>query len=139
MDTTIDEIKKAKDDKESPFFAFCSIPSPHPPLDPPQEWFGTYKDTQLPPLNYTENEFERLPQYLIDHLDIKDPGKYDMKKVDRQRRLYYDLAAYCDAQIGRLVKYMDDSGLRENTLIIFSSDHGTTLYDHGFNDYYTKK
>jgi arylsulfatase A-like enzyme len=137
VDTTIEEIEKVKNDDDSPFFAFCSIPSPHPPLDPPQEWVGTYKDITLPPLNYTENEFERLPKYLIDHLDIKDPGKYDMEKVDRQRRLYYDLAAYCDAQIGRLVAYIDKSGLRENTLIIFSSDHGTTLFDHGFKNKHT--
>jgi arylsulfatase len=137
VDTAISEIKKAKDENNIPFFAFCSIPSPHPPLDPPQEWIGTYKDITLPPLNYSENEYKNLPQYLIDHLDIKDPGKYDMEKVDRQRRLYYDLAAYCDAQIGRLVKYLDDSGLRENTLVIFSSDHGTTLFDHGFKNKHT--
>ncbi len=137
VDTTIAEIKKAKDENKSPFFAFCSIPSPHPPLDPPQEWVGTYKDITLPPLNYSENEYKKLPQYLIDHLDLKDPGKYDMEKVDRQRRLYYDLAAYCDAQIGRLVKYLDDSGLRNNTLVIFSSDHGTTLFDHGFKNKHT--
>lgn len=137
VDTTIAEINKKQDENESPFFAFCSIPSPHPPLDPPQEWVGTYKDIPLPPLNYTENEFERLPQYLIDHLDIKDPGNYDMEKVNRTRRLYYDLAAYCDAQIGRLVTYLDESGLRENTMVIFSSDHGTTLFDHGFKNKHT--
>ena len=137
VDTAIEEINKTQEAKESPFFAFCSIPSPHPPLDPPQEWIGTYKDIALPPLNYSENEFTRLPQYLIDHLDIKDPGIYDMEKVDRQRRLYYDLAAYCDAQIGRLIKYLDESGLRQNTLVIFSSDHGTTLFDHGFKNKHT--
>jgi arylsulfatase A-like enzyme len=137
VDTTISEIEKSKDNDETPFFAFCSIPSPHPPLDPPQEWIDTYKDISLPPLNYTKDEFKKLPKYLIDHLDIKDAGTYDMEKVDKQRRLYYSLAAYCDAQIGRLVDYLDSSGLRENTLVIFSSDHGTTLFDHGFKNKHT--
>jgi arylsulfatase A-like enzyme len=48
------------------------------------------------------------------------------------RRLYYGLAAYCDHQVGRLVRYLDDRGLRENTMVIFTSDHGTQLMDHGF-------
>jgi arylsulfatase A-like enzyme len=137
IDTTIDEIEKAKSEPNRPFFAFCSIPSPHPPLDPPDEWVDVYKDIPLPQLNYTENEFENLPQYLKDHLDLKNPGKYDMEKINRQRRLYYSLAAYCDAQIGRLIEYLDKTGLRQNTLVIFSSDHGTTLFDHGFKNKHT--
>ena len=137
VDTTISEIEKAKADSDTPFFAFCSIPSPHSPVDPPEEWVDAYKDVELPPVNYTAGDFKKLPQYLIDHLDLTDPGKYNMKKVDAQRRLYYSLAAYCDAQIGRLVDYIDENGLRENTLIIFSSDHGSTLYDHGFKNKHT--
>ena len=137
VDTTISEIKKAKAESSAPFFAFCSIPSPHSPFDPPAEWVDAYKDVALPPINYTEGDFKKLPQYLIDHLDLKDPGKLNMKKVDEQRRLYYSLAAYCDAQIGRLVSYLDATGLRQNTLVIFSSDHGTTLYDHGFKNKHT--
>ncbi len=137
VDTAIQEIEKAAADKNRPFFAFCSIPSPHPPLDPPEEWIDTYKNVTMPPVNYSEGDFKKLPQYLIDHLVLKDPGKYDMKKIDQQRRLYYSLAAYCDAQIGRLIDYLNRNNLRQNTLIIFSSDHGTTLYDHGFKNKHT--
>jgi arylsulfatase A-like enzyme len=56
------------------------------------------------------------------------------EKAKEHRKLYYGLAAYCDAQVGRILDYLDSKGLRENTLIIFTSDHGQQLYDHGFND-----
>jgi len=54
--------------------------------------------------------------------------------IDRLRKLYYGLCAYCDHQVERLLDYLDRSGLRENTLVIFSSDHGQQYYNHGIND-----
>jgi arylsulfatase A-like enzyme len=144
VDTTISEISKAVEEQENPFFAYCSLVSPHGPLDPPGQWANLFDQTPLPPLNYREGEIDRHPAHLrrltglmgemqenLEHLLSSPEGR---KEIDHQRKLYYGLAAYCDAQIGRLIDYLDTSGLRENTLIIFSSDHGTQLYDHGFSD-----
>jgi arylsulfatase A-like enzyme len=64
-------------------------------------------------------------------------GTPDMAHIDAARRLYYGLAAYCDAQIGRLLRWLDERGLREHTLVIFTSDHGQQYWDHGFNDKHT--
>jgi arylsulfatase A-like enzyme len=44
---------------------------------------------------------------------------------------YYALISHVDDQIGRILRYLDDSGLRDNTLIVFTSDHGEHLGDHG--------
>ncbi len=133
-ETAIDEMKKAVSTGKGPFFTFCSMPSPHPPLDPPGEYATMFDDVKFPPLNYTNGDFKKLPQYLIDHLDLKDPGELDMEAMDNKRRAYYGLAAYCDAQVGKLLNFLDDSGLRENTLVLFSSDHGTTFNDHGLSN-----
>jgi len=133
-ETAIEEMKKCVSTKTGPFFTHCSIPSPHPPLDPPGEYADLYEHVELPPLNYTNGDFNKLPQYLIDHLDLKDPGELNMENMDKKRRNYYGLATYCDTQVGKLMDYLDSSGLRENTLVIFSSDHGTTFNDHGISN-----
>lgn len=157
VDKTIAEIKKCVDDRIEPFFAYCSMVSPHEPIDPPGKWATLYEEMNLPAINYLEGEISELPEQMKKILGFKgynsnQPLSSDValenlfeakgaiyhegikEKVDELRKLYYGLAAYCDAQIGRLIDYLDESGLRENTLVIFSSDHGLQLFDHGFND-----
>ncbi len=102
----------------------------------------------LPPINYRKGEIHDHPVHerrLVGLLEGETSpwpqrehyfpdGHPNLQEIDAHRRLYYGLAAYCDAQIGRLVQFLDDTGLRENTLVIFTSDHGITLFDHGFYD-----
>lgn len=156
VDTTISEIERVLAKEQGPFFAFCSMVSPHEPIDPPGKWACLFDDIVLPPINYMEGEINQFPEHLKRLLGLTEwtgeesqtntnlvdlyegNGKVYHKrfeeKVDRLRKLYYGLAAYCDAQIGRLIDYLDEKGIRENTLVIFSSDHGMQLFDHGFND-----
>lgn len=150
VDTTIREIERhvASSDKGRPFFAFCSMLSPHEPFDPPGRWATLYDGRHLPPVNYVAGEEASLPPHLRRLLGMDRPGDtdnegeppairggvIDQERVDHERRLYYGSAAYCDAQVGRLLDFLDASGLRRDTLVIFTSDHGTQLYDHGFRD-----
>lgn len=149
VNRTIQRIEQARrEHADRPFFAFCSMYSPHDPLDPPGRWATLFDDRPLPPLNYVEGEARHHPPALRELLGMDDPphggenrpfhpmpyGRANMEVIDAKRRLYYGLCAYCDHQVGRLVKFLDDRGLRDNTLVIFSSDHGITLYDHGFYD-----
>jgi arylsulfatase A-like enzyme len=145
VDQTIHEIGKAVEQEQGrPFFAYCSLVSPHNPFDPPGSWANAYDGIPLPEINYTSGEIASLPNHLRQLLGLygenaerlherlsTDAGR---EEIDRLRRLYYGLTAYCDAQIGRLIDYLNDHGLRERTLVIFSSDHGTQLFDHGFDD-----
>jgi arylsulfatase A-like enzyme len=144
VDTTIQEIERhLATAPERPFFAFCSMISPHGPLDPPGAWAEAYAGRPLPSLNYVPGETAHHPRHLrelvgledsSDRLPVLPDGKPDLDAIDAHRRLYYGLAAYCDAQIGRLLAYLDGRDLRERTLVIFTSDHGVTLYDHGFHN-----
>lgn len=142
VDLTMHEITRAVEEGAARFFAVCSLLSPHAPLDPPGRWARLFDDRPLPPLNYREGELERQPPQTRRLLDLPNAhtrrafpdGRPDRDYIDAQRRLYYGLCAYCDHQVGRLLEFLDAAGLRDNTLVIFSSDHGTTLYDHGFED-----
>ena len=157
VNTTINCIKKVSEQSSKPFFAFCSLMSPHSPLDPPGKWAHLYDDIELPKLNYMEGEIENHPRHLKkmvgtisnnyaqqpdnahEHSHLDEAlgniiSNQTPDEINKYRKLYYGLASYCDKQIGRLIKYLDDSGLREKTLVIFTSDHGQQYYDHGFND-----
>lgn len=135
---TIDEIEIAsKNDK--PFFAFCSMLSPHGPIDTPLNYVDKLDGAELPALNYVENEEKALhPRIkILLGLEEKDfEGYYESQgyiyETDRQK--YYELMNFCDAQIGKIIDYLYDSNLAENTLVLFTSDHGQQNGDHGFND-----
>ena len=157
-DKTIESMEQVSKENKTPFFAFCSLVSPHSPLDPPGKWANLYEGIPLPEITYVEGEIENHPVHLrrlvgtsskeeietnnshITNFEsfeeacgITITGK-SISEIDKFRRLYYGLAAYCDEQVGKIMHYLDESGLRENTLVIFTSYHGQQYFDHGFND-----
>lgn len=132
--TTIEEIREARNEPKRPFFAFCSLVSPHGPIDPPGRWASLYDDVDLPPLNYHEGEIASHPPAQRALLGYPDQPDQMGDELTFHRRRYYGLASYCDYQVGRMLSFLDESGLRENTLVIFTSDHGQQYMDHGFNN-----
>lgn len=144
VDQTIAAIEETRSGSNRPFFAHCSLLSPHAPIDPPDPWDTRYADAELPPINYRPGELDDHPDLLHEVFRLRgrtatnvfftNSNELNMDEVDRHRRVYYGLAAFCDYQIGRLIDYLDTAGLREQTLVIFTSDHGTQLFDHGFDD-----
>lgn len=141
-EATIREMEAAAKG-DAPFFVFCSIVAPHEPFDPPARQMASHRDIEIKPLNAREGEWESHPQYMRDalglvghnmkmHPSFEDDGAREL--VDERRRLYYAHSAFCDEELGRLMDFLDASGLRENTLVIYTSDHGTQLYDHGFSN-----
>jgi len=144
VDLTIREIENALEASQGPFFAYCSLHAPHGPLVPPGKWANIYDGIPLPDVIDIAGEHTNLPAHIRNLLGMGDrpgPAKERLDKlsdayraIEEHRKLYYGFAAYCDAQVGRLLDFLDKSGLRENTLIIFSSDHGHQLYDHGFGN-----
>ena len=156
-DRTMEEIDRSVE-VGKPFFAMCSMPSPHAPVDPPGEYKTLYKEA-VSALNFVEGDSEKHPKQLQEILGLTDEekmivyggkdkspyakyneaqgvvmNKEDLARIEVFKRLYYGSCAYCDEQVGRLVRHIDELGIREDTLIIFTSDHGQQYYDHGFND-----
>jgi arylsulfatase A-like enzyme len=70
VDQTIAGIDKARS-SDTPFFAFCSMSTPHPPETPPGDWIDAYRDTPLPPLNYSPGEEQNQPEHTKRLLGIK--------------------------------------------------------------------
>lgn len=139
--------------KAQPFFAFCSLLSPHSPLDPPGEFRGLYSAKEIPPADFRPDEWRTQPALIREICGLPNPSQksamwedglnealgniadgLQQEEIRRYKAVYYSLAAFCDALVGKILAYLDTQGLRENTLILFTADHGQQYFDHGFND-----
>lgn len=123
-DKTIEWLGK---NGEQPFFLMSSWISPHPPFSLPKEYFGLYSDRDIPepvPVSRLKNAYEEDGAWY---------GDGEPKKVLRKlREAYYSAITMVDKNIGRILDYLQKSGQIDNTLIIFTSDHGELLGDKGY-------
>ena len=124
----IDFIKRAHGEKK-PFFAFCSYVDPHHLYDPPPPYSEMYDPEKIPEPVRREGEIETLPRYLQDMIRDQKFGELN-GKWRKLRAAYYGEVTFIDHSIGRLLKTLDSLKIRDNTLIIFISDHGDLLGDH---------
>lgn len=122
-----------------PLFMEIGFPGPHPPYDPIPEVAQRYLDKELPMPTCSEAEFQTMAPSMqnliehnvkIDHDSIvwnKNPSK---EALHRLRSHYYANVSMIDEQIGKVLKAFEDKGLLENTIVVFTSDHGDCLGDH---------
>jgi arylsulfatase len=110
---------------------------PHPPLDPPQEYKDKLDPTSLSMPVWKEGELDnKPPHHLKDYIIGGQEGATDsvIGMTDELqlelRRDYYAQIMLIDDQLGRLIDYLDEKGIREDTIIIFHSDHGEMNGDH---------
>lgn len=120
--------------KENPFFMYIAFNSPHDPRQSPKEYVDKYP---LDRITLPENFLPKYP-YKDDigcGVDLRDeklapfPRTEESVKVHRQE--YYAIITHMDAQIGRILKALDQSGKAENTWIFFTADHGLAVGHHG--------
>ena len=129
---TIDFLENR--DKSRPFFFYCSYFGPHQPYKAPKpydEWISKDK-IELPRSFYKDYKagcpvFERNTRKIYEHIR-QSISEDDAKEVIAQ---YYGQMKMIDEAIGRILSYVKASGLYDDTLIIFSSDHGDHLAEHG--------
>ena len=126
-------------DSDQPLFLEIGFPGPHPPYDPTPDWIELYADTQFPLVELNEAERISQPPVFRDMADHQNRVAGDSTRMlpnptesqrQHQRRLYMANVSLIDAQIGAIRAALDEKGLLDNTVIIFTSDHGDTLTDH---------
>ncbi|TXT63324.1 MAG: Sulfatase [Promethearchaeota archaeon] len=120
-----------------PFFLHCSFPDPHHPVCPPGQYKELYspEDVELPPSfddakNLLEHPFigQHIKNARFRHLL---PQNVDKETTKRFTALTYGSISMIDDGIGAILNKLEELGLSENTMIIFTSDHGDLCGDHG--------
>ncbi len=118
---------------EDGFFVHLSLLRPHPPWTAPAPYNAMYPPEQLQ--NYIragsrEDEAEQHPWLAFELSKKHSSAPADPKKLSRLKASYFGLMTEVDANLGRLFNYLKANNLWDNTLIIFTSDHGEQIGDH---------
>ena len=121
----------AADDK--PFFLGVGFYKPHTPYVAPRKYFDMYKleDIQVPrvPADYHST----LPAPAIKSLTRKKDQNNLPESTKREAiRAYYATISFLDTQVGKVLDAVEELGLLDNTIILFSSDHGYHMGEHGY-------
>lgn len=124
-------IRFLRRQSSKPFFLHVNFTAPHDPLLMPSGYQDKYDPKKIPlPVDF-------LPQHPFDHGNLKGrdelllPFPRTPKDVRRELAVYYAVISHLDEQIGRILAVLKETGQVENTLVIFSSDHGLALGSHG--------
>ncbi len=118
-------------DPTVPFFLWTSFSKPHPPLDPPEPYYSMYRNSAIPEAVVSNwslgsrcpEAFRRCSQEWS--LDLLEP-----EIIREARAAYYGLITQVDYNMGRIFNALQDVGLLNDTLIVYTSDHGELLGDH---------
>ena len=149
---TIEFIRQKRD---TPWLASVNIYDPHPPFNPPQAYRDMFDPAKMPGPLFRESDLEQ--QKKLEAVDFQSkgqaPGELDIRSPilpasPRQagrpdgasaggrdartlQAAYYAMIKLVDDQLGRIIGALEETGQREETVIIFTSDHGEMLGDHG--------
>jgi len=111
-----------------PFFMWYSFLLPHTPCTPPEPYFSMYSPDEIPPPVRDERE---LAAFAPPVQRWRDAWRFlDEEWVRKFRAQYMGCVTLVDEQVGRVIDRLKELGLYDNTLIVFSSDHGDYLGDH---------
>lgn len=147
-------IEFIEENRDRNWFASVNIYDPHPPFNPPPAYRDLFDPAQVKLPLFRESDLEQQKQLEgidfqsrarhPDDLDIKspilpqsptpgltEPDSPGARDAGTLIAAYYAMIKLIDDQVGRIVRALEALDLRRNTVIIFTSDHGETLGDHG--------
>ena len=128
----VDWLQQHKSPTELPWVLFVSYICPHFPLSAPHRFYDLYRDVDLP------GPYDRDAQTHLRHPVIDAMRKFwnyadyfdDASEVEGLRN-YYGLCSFLDDNVAQVLDALDNSGQRDNTQIIYTSDHGDMVGNHG--------
>jgi arylsulfatase A-like enzyme len=140
-------IEFIRDNKHRPFLAWASFPDPHHPFDAPDPWSRMHHPDEVDLPVHRVKDLERRPWWHKASLEGKpqlarpdmaahrEKGSRVPAQTDEQLRHlianYYGMISLIDHNVGRLLGALEDYGVADNTLVVYTTDHGDWLGDHG--------
>jgi arylsulfatase A-like enzyme len=130
-DQAVRHLKDKLSQRRDPFFMYVGFNSPHDPRQSPKEYLDRYPQDKIsiPPNYLPEHPFEQGESHNRD--ETLAPFPRTEEAVRLHRREYYSLITYMDAQIGRILDALNESGRAANTYVILTADHGLAVGEHG--------
>ncbi|MEE2834202.1 MAG: sulfatase-like hydrolase/transferase [Candidatus Latescibacterota bacterium] len=124
-------------DRTRPFFAYAGFRAPHPPWCAPPRFHELYDPDDIGELPNYLVHFTDRPRRVVERVNYYELWNLPEEMIRKSIAAYFGFVSYTDHCIGRLVDAIDAAGLRENTLIVYASDHGEMLYRNGICEKHT--
>jgi iduronate 2-sulfatase len=123
-------LERCAKQEDRPFFLAVGFFRPHTPYVSPQEYFDLYPEKEMPVVAGVKEDQADIPRpALASYKKEQDKLTDDLRRQCRQA--YLASISFMDAQIGKVVAALDRLGLTHNTIIVFTSDHGYHMGEHG--------
>ena len=123
---------------KKPFFMMVGFHKPHTPFNAPKKYWNLYDREKIPLAEYPNPPIDAVEKYSVhpwlyvrSFRDIPREGPMPDELAREIKHAYYACISYIDALVGEILEELEASSQRENTVIIFTSDHGYQLGDHG--------
>lgn len=140
-----------KRDKNRPFMLMCHHKAPHRPWEPDEKHAHLYEDVDIPEPETFYDDYANRSQAAVEakmridrdmnETDLKGRSPEGLTPLEQKRwnyqrymKDYLRCVASIDDNVGRLLDYLEQEGLAENTIVIYTSDQGFFLGDHGWYD-----
>ena len=132
--------------EQAPFFLWTSFPDPHPPYTVPEPWASMYDPDDMEPGALVPGEHDQNaphfamtqeadPDFSNWHVPHEAHGcashLYPRAALKKDMAIYYGMMSFLDQEVGRILDHLDELGVTEDTVIVFTTDHGHFLGQHG--------
>lgn len=140
-------IEFIRNNRNRPFLMWASFPDPHHPFDAPHPWSRMHHPEEVDLPAHRVKDLDRRPWWHKSSLEGKprltrpdllahrEKGSRVPEQTDEQLRHlianYYGMISLIDHNVGRILIALDDLGLSDNTIVVYTTDHGEWLGDHG--------
>lgn len=123
-------LERCAKDQSRPFFLAVGFYRPHTPYVAPKPYFKKYVQAEMPLVQGVAEDIKDLPKHALgSHKKEHDLLTDDLRQQAIQA--YFASITFMDAQVGRILDKLKELGLAENTIVVFTSDHGYHLGEHG--------
>ncbi|MFT4542163.1 MAG: iduronate 2-sulfatase [Planctomycetota bacterium] len=117
--------------KDERFFMGVGFVRPHVPFVAPEPYFEAYPFEEMPLPEKVAGDWDDIPAAGINYKTSMNM-KMDVTRQKKAVSGYFASVAYMDAQVGKVMTALEESGVRDETIVIFTSDHGYHLGEHDF-------
>lgn len=124
----IDFIQSHKDE---PFALLLSFGDPHTPYSVPEPYASMYKPEDMKEPVFSQESLSKKPIGLQLTRKVQEMEKAAREDILKMKAIYYGMVTLIDESIGRVMQTIQQLGLEENTLIVFTTDHGDYMGDYG--------